>query len=493
MSTQFDTPASIVQVPKTVFISYSRRDKAWVDDYLLPLLSEAEVPYVIDKEDFELGALVDECIRKWLNECHYTLFVMTPDWVDRKWTHYEAMLALDSLSGEGRRILPIKLKTCEVPPDIATRLFLDLCAVRERDDKIVTLLKQLGVSADRISKALNRVATKTLAILIELLEEPQVRAKVSNLRGMFLQIQQRNEVLVSNKQLHDDLQVIQSTLSQVVPNVPRADAGLEDWRRVRSSSSMLSLHLEILFSRADSVGGELVDVAFVDFFRCFPNNLNLAIQSRDQRCLASILVAIGRLLDRSLPKINDRIFRHVREQFLGSLANGLQEVYEAIHCDGHFCFDADTTALIDSFREGIARLTELDCCISELANDHFILQEAEVEFQQMIRGGEPTYYDIALHWERVVTWVSKLKLVDRYKKLLELFEQLTNRLRDDNAIRDDQFEEFVKWDFNGFVDETRMAFNKLDCDLLDVCKEVKPHGDEIQQVLNRMRNDDTRN
>lgn len=110
----------------------------------------------------------------------------------------------------------------------------------------------------------------------------------------------------------------------------------------------------------------------------------------------------------------------------------------------------------------------------------------------MIRLGQPTLYDISIHWRRVDRWIQKLKLTDRYEKLLKSYQQLCQQLSDDRSVRDGQFEESVKWNFNGFFHETRKAFNKLDIDLLAICNKLKPHGDELQQILNRMQTDDAR-
>lgn len=490
MPTQLEAQASSVPISKKIFISYSRRDKRWVNDYLKPLLNAADVQFAIDDEDLEIGGLLDEGIRKLIKECPYIVFVMTPDWVDRKWTHYEAELALDEiLDSKDRRILPIKLRNCDIPPRIAPRLFLDLCAARQRDKEIVKLLQQIGVSQDGIAKALNSVAKKTLLLLIELLEEPQVREEVLKLREMFLQIQRSNEILVSNKQLHDDLQDIQLTLSQLSRDAPLLETDQGDWNRIRSGTSALGEQIEKLLNRAAAVTDELVDVTFADSFKEFPDELDDAVQARDARRFLAYLAQVSRQLDRSLPKVNDRIVQHVKERQLEVLVNSLLKVYEDV---ADVEFDDDTTALLKGFRAGIDTLTELDQSIRERVDDHYTLQEAEMDFQQMIRSGEPTYYDISIHWSRVGNWIRKLKLVDRYEKLLRSYDEICQRLNDDRTIRDDQFEDAVKWSFNGFVHETRKAFNKLDIDLLAICKKLKPHGDELQQILHRMQSDDAR-
>jgi hypothetical protein len=76
-------------------------------------------------------------------------------------------------------------------------------------------LKQIGVSEEGIAKARNSVAKKTLLLLIELLAEPEIREGFQRLREMFVKIQRSNEILALHKLLHDDLQDIQLSTSQL--------------------------------------------------------------------------------------------------------------------------------------------------------------------------------------------------------------------------------------------------------------------------------------
>jgi hypothetical protein len=251
--------------------------------------------------------------------------------------------------------------------------------------------------------------------------------------------------------------------------------------------SAFNVQVEKLLNHVASVTDPLVDVSFADSFKGLPDDFENAFVSRDAGRFSACLARVSRQLDRSLPRINDRIVQHVSERRLEELLQSLATIYEMI-ADGDY--DEAAAELLDAFRSGIQTLMELDRSIRERVDDHKTLQDAEMDLQQMMGYGEPTLNDISYNWPRVETWVGSLKLQDRYEKLLDFFHQLRDKLSGDLSIRDDHYEDEVQWKFVRFVHETRVAFNKLDSDLLAMCNRLKPHGDELQQVLNRMQSDD---
>lgn len=109
-----------------------------------------------------------------------------------------------------------------------------------------------------------------------------------------------------------------------------------------------------------------------------------------------------------------------------------------------------------------------------------------MDFQQLNRQGEPNLYDIKRIWKRVERWTGKLILRERYGKVLTALEQIRQHLQDQQTVRDDHFEATVVDDFADLVDETNIAFHKLDIDLRDICNQLNPHGAELQKILDRM-------
>ena len=472
---------------RDIFISYSKPDKPWVDHYLIRLLEAADVPYVIDDQDFAIGAPLEESIRNLIKECRYTLLVMTPDWVKGKWTHYESELAVQRrLESEGVSVLPLKLKACDVPPEIAKSLFLDLCKARTRDKEIVKLLRQLGVPEEGIANAQISISKKTLWFLIELLTEPEAQEKVSRLNEMFLEVQESNQVLQANKSLHDRLQEMEYPLQQL--NSALADATPEkfEWGRVvREATTVLCQMLEGLTNFSETVPKNLVEVGWVRPMKPISDSIFSALKSRDIGRLRSYANWLSRQLDGLLPNINGRIVQRLKKQ-------KLSEVFCAIyHLVDDIEFDEDAGGLVDRFKSKIQELTELETVIELKVLDHETLQLADSSLLLCNPGNDPTLFDIATHWNHVEDFVKTLKLNERYAKLLECSQQLTDQLNN-ITVRDDSFAESVKWTFGDFCNEMKKAFNKLDIDLLADCGKLKPCSDELLGLIRRMQSNDNR-
>ena len=87
-----------------VFISYSSVDQPWVRDVLIKVLEENGLKVCVDYRDFVPGAAIMENITRAITESKVTILVLTPNYVESKWCHYETRYAigmsLNSCEGE---------------------------------------------------------------------------------------------------------------------------------------------------------------------------------------------------------------------------------------------------------------------------------------------------------------------------------------------------------------------------------------------------------
>ena len=87
-----------------VFISYSSVDQPWVRDVLIKILEETGLKVCVDYRDFVPGAAIMENITRAITESKVTILVLTPNYVESKWCHYETRYAigmsLSSCEGE---------------------------------------------------------------------------------------------------------------------------------------------------------------------------------------------------------------------------------------------------------------------------------------------------------------------------------------------------------------------------------------------------------
>lgn len=128
-----------------VFISYRHTDRDWVRGYLLPTLERAGLKVIIDYRDFEVGTPSLVNMERAVDHSAHTILVLTPAWVEGEWTEFESLLAgTADPAGRRRKLIPLMLDRCELPPRIAMITYADLTDPATRDEQLARLLSTLG-------------------------------------------------------------------------------------------------------------------------------------------------------------------------------------------------------------------------------------------------------------------------------------------------------------------------------------------------------------
>lgn len=127
-----------------VFISYSHADRPWVWDELLPRLEQAGLRVCIDDRDFEIGTPSLTNMERAADSSRHTLAVLTPEWVQSQWTEFESLLVgVTDPAGRRQRLLPLMLKSCNLPTRIAMLTYADFVQPPPNVDPFERLLGQL--------------------------------------------------------------------------------------------------------------------------------------------------------------------------------------------------------------------------------------------------------------------------------------------------------------------------------------------------------------
>jgi tetratricopeptide (TPR) repeat protein len=109
-----------------VFISYSSRDKNWVQGELLPRIEQAGLKAFIDFRDFTRGAPSIKEMERGVVECRKTLVVLTPDYVKSGWAEVENIM-VQTLDPANRdlRLIPLLKRECDKPLRIGALTHID--------------------------------------------------------------------------------------------------------------------------------------------------------------------------------------------------------------------------------------------------------------------------------------------------------------------------------------------------------------------------------
>ncbi len=156
-----------------VFVSYSHRDSEWVDQALLPRLKAAGLR-VRTVRDFEVGMPQVVNVENLFRQSRVTLLVLTPDYLTSNWTNVERALVdqLDSATRQ-RRVIPVMLRTCELPLRIRNMSYANFTRSEDADAQFQRLLtaispKEIG-DAESVRAASSRSKDYRLADIRELL------------------------------------------------------------------------------------------------------------------------------------------------------------------------------------------------------------------------------------------------------------------------------------------------------------------------------------
>ncbi|MBW4601779.1 MAG: toll/interleukin-1 receptor domain-containing protein [Calothrix sp. FI2-JRJ7] len=127
------------------FISYSSRDRDWVNDKLLTALETGGLKACIDYRDFEIGVPTLTNIEQAVEKSRKTLLVLTPSWLNSQWTNFETLLVQTSdPAAQARRILPLMVIKTELPKRLEMLTYLDLTDPGEFDLQLRRLINNIN-------------------------------------------------------------------------------------------------------------------------------------------------------------------------------------------------------------------------------------------------------------------------------------------------------------------------------------------------------------
>lgn len=123
-----------------VFISYSSKDRDWVLNVLKSKLISHGFSVITDT-DFKAGSMSIEEMSKAVETTRHTIAVLTPDFVNSKWTKLEtAMTQTLDPDASNRKLIPVLHKDCVIPLRIQVLHYRDMRNGTGWDELIEDLL-----------------------------------------------------------------------------------------------------------------------------------------------------------------------------------------------------------------------------------------------------------------------------------------------------------------------------------------------------------------
>lgn len=135
-------------VPSSIFVSYSRVDRAFVKSLTRSLI-DAGVNVTYDEmENLRLGDRLSRRLKEAIDGYDYLAVVLSPTSVSSEWVNRELKWAIDAEEASGRdKILPLIAHPCEVPDFLIDRKRADMSNSGLRRVGLIDLISRLGGDA----------------------------------------------------------------------------------------------------------------------------------------------------------------------------------------------------------------------------------------------------------------------------------------------------------------------------------------------------------
>jgi len=120
---------------RTVFVSYSHHDKAWVRATLAPRLRLWGVNILIDS-DFQIGASLTNSIQRAIENATHVIFVISRSFIASEWTTRELQetIAHDPAAIR-RKAIPLVLDEAAVPQEIRAIVWCNFSGTADEEDE----------------------------------------------------------------------------------------------------------------------------------------------------------------------------------------------------------------------------------------------------------------------------------------------------------------------------------------------------------------------
>ena len=131
-----------------VFISYSRDDRDWVLNQLVPRLRDAGLKVCIDIEDFRAGTAIIQEIERAILTSHKTLLILTPSYLGSQWTSFERyLIQTQDPNNQSLRFIPLLCELCDMPTSLSSLSYIDFTSTEGLDLAWRQLFRAFGMES----------------------------------------------------------------------------------------------------------------------------------------------------------------------------------------------------------------------------------------------------------------------------------------------------------------------------------------------------------
>ncbi|HSK77650.1 MAG TPA: toll/interleukin-1 receptor domain-containing protein [Thermoanaerobaculia bacterium] len=432
---------------------------------------------LIDKRDFLVGDYSVISMEKAVKCSRHTLAVLTPDWVESRWTAFESLLTTTA-NPLDRKLLPLMLQPCQPPDRIAAINYADFTEPSRREVEFAKLLRSIAVTAPPPQPVQGEPVRRGLVVLGDLMKEPGVREAVVTFRIHFQRVCDRIGVLGDYKDLHDLLHTLQlhcyDRILQEAKSFPDDDLAVDNLREHEATLQSTVEDLRRVGQRKSLPPSE---VSWVQRdLEPALGELHAALENLEPKKLRRTTSLLNRVLTTRPSEINTRLNDAARDLPFLELIQAMTVVRDRMRT-----LDLDLEK-VQQFETGIETLARLSDTLATLVADHDRWQEAEQELRLTEETWDGTIEGIEDSWASIHETLAPMA-VGSTELWAASFRQDAQRMGDAVAAREP---ERARRCFRSFRRQASTRFHRVDVMLKDQCDELRKVAEPLASLLKRI-------
>jgi len=390
--------------PFDAFISYSHRDRGWVDEHLLPPLEQAGLRVCIDYRDFEVGVSPQENMENAVNGSRHVVLVLSSSSVSSEWSGFEYLLASEEDPiAKRRKLVPLLIERIELRQRFRMRTYGDFCDPANDEAEMNRVIRAVVASPESYFAAPVAVTAKPVTTGLDafrsLTKDPQIKAAAVRFSAIFTTAGEQLTDVADYKSLHDQLHELElhcyEPMTKAARHFPADEedkAELDSYRMIFENVVQQLRSIARRFVRADTSWITNIESILADFRKSLDEN--------DAGLLGRVIKRLDRELGNRPPKVNAALNAAARALRLADLVSALTQLR-----DQAAGLSADRARLRE-FESGVETLDSMEKRLSNLVSLHDQWQNLDEYLRCMEKNQD--LEDLRSYWPDIKSRVDEI-------------------------------------------------------------------------------------
>jgi hypothetical protein len=431
------------------------------------------------------------------------VLLLSPDFLASDFISQEELpYLLDVSRTEQVRVLPVAVRPCawsQTP--LREKQFvnnpsrpLSGLPLPDREQELVRICEKVTsyfverppIISRTVIESQSRSAGEGLNALVELMDNPEVMARVEAANRLIKTVKKQVELLGYYKDLHDFLHTLQlkysTSLTQLLRDVRRDENDMEVCSDTVNYENVLQCAIVDAWDCCRRMSPQRSKLTWIEKLPAQLEELFEAIHRRDAQRIEVTIKPVKNLLATEPANINARLVGAAEALHLEELNEALNNVSRSLNRAGL------RRATREKFERGVGALEGLRTGLDVLINSHNEWQQIDSVMRRIDGNLNTDPADLQDSWDDLREQIVAQYLVYETESWARLLKEAVDKL--DIALEQGELEE-VKKCFKNLKTRGSHRFYPVDVELKNLCKQLREGMDEpLRNVLGKLNRDE---